>query len=163
MPSVRQVWRRLRGAEPVLSVVVPVYNVGHYLEECLDSLLGQSLVELEVIAVDDGSTDGSAAILRKRAASDRRLRVLTQANAGQGAARNRAVAEARGEFVTFCDGDDRVPTDAYAYLVETLRASGSDFAVGRARRFDSTGPLGAPRVRGVHGTDRYHFSAAEFP
>ncbi len=163
MPSLRNVLRRVRGAEPVLSVVVPVHNVESYLDECLDSLLGQSLAELEVIAVDDGSTDGSAAILARRAAADPRLRVLTQPNAGQGAARNRAVAEARGEFVTFCDGDDRVPTDAYAYLVDTLRATGSDFAVGRARRFDGSGLIGPARVRGVHGTDRLHVTAAVFP
>ena len=163
MPSLRQVLRRVRGAEPVLSVVVPVHNVEGYLDECLDSLLGQSLADLEVIAVDDGSTDGSAEILRRRAAADSRLRVLSQANAGQGAARNRAVAEARGEFVTFCDGDDRVPPEAYAYLVDTLRATGSDFAVGRARRFDSSGLIGPARVRGVHGTDRRHVTAAEFP
>src|SRR3954463_5066653 len=106
MPSLRNAWRRVRGVDPVLSVVVPVYNVADYLEECLDSLLGQSLAELEVIAVDDGSTDRSSEILRRRAAKDARLRVLTQANAGQGAARNRAVAEACGEFLTFCDGDD---------------------------------------------------------
>jgi len=163
MPSLRNVWRRVRGVDPVLSVVVPVYNVADYLEPCLDSLLGQSLTDLEVIAVDDGSSDGSSDILRRRAAKDPRLRVLTQANAGQGAARNRAVVEARGEFLTFCDADDRVPTDAYAYLVDTLRASGSDFAVGRARRFDATGLLGPARVRGVHGTDRRHVTAADYP
>jgi hypothetical protein len=163
MPSLRNVWRRVRGVDPVLSVVVPVYNVADYLEPCLDSLLGQSLSELEVIAVDDGSSDGSSDILHRRAGKDPRLRVLTQANAGQGAARNRAVAEARGEFLTFCDADDRVPTDAYAYLVDTLRASGSDFAVGRTRRFDATGLLGPARVRGVHGTDRRHVTAADYP
>ncbi len=163
MPSLRNVLRRVRGVDPVLSVVVPVHNVATYLDECLDSLLGQGLAELEVIAVDDGSTDRSSEILRRRAAKDSRLRVLTQANAGQGAARNLAVAEARGEFLTFCDGDDRVPTDAYAYLVETLRDSGSDFAVGRARRFDATGLIGPARVRGVHGTDRRHVTAADFP
>lgn len=163
MPSLRQAWRRVRGTDPVLSVVVPVYNVGDYLSECLDSLLGQSLAALEVIAVDDGSTDGSAEILRARASEDRRLRVITQANAGPGAARNRAVAEARGEFVTFCDGDDRVPPTAYAYLVDSLRESGSDFVVGRARRFDSSGLVGPARVRGVHSTDRRGVNAAEFP
>lgn len=163
MPSLRQAWRRVRRTEPVLSVVVPVHNVADYLPECLDSLLGQSLADLEVIAVDDGSTDASADILRARASKDRRLRVITQANAGPGAARNRAVAEARGEFLTFCDGDDRVPATAYAYLVDSLRESGSDFVVGRARRFDSSGLVGPARVRGVHSTDRRGITAGEFP
>ena len=163
MPSIRQVWRRVRGTDPVLSVIVPVYNVSGYLEECLDSLLGQSLAGLEVIAVDDGSTDGSSDILRARASRDRRLRVITQANAGPGAARNRAVLEARGEYLTFCDGDDRVPTTAYAYLVDSLRESGSDFVVGRARRFDNSGLVGPARVRGVHSTDRRRTSAGDFP
>ena len=89
-----------------LSVVIPVYNVAQYLRTCLDSALGQTLRDLEVVCVDDGSTDGSAAVLAEYAARDARIRVLTQTNAGQGAARNRGAAEARGEWIYFLDADD---------------------------------------------------------
>src|SRR3954447_22785622 len=107
---------------PVLSVVVPVYNVAPYLVDCLDSLLAQTLTNLEVIAVDDGSTDGCPEILAGYAARDPRVRILTQPNAGQGAARNRGVASARGELLTFVDSDDVVPRRALKAMVRTLRA-----------------------------------------
>ena len=93
---------------PKISVIIPVYNAAPYLRTCLDSVLGQTLREIEVLCVDDGSTDESAAILAGYAARDPRVRVLTQANAGQGAARNRGIELARGEFVYFMDADDEL-------------------------------------------------------
>lgn len=119
----------------MVTVIVPVYNTEAYLAECLDSLVSQALAELEILCVDDGSIDGSAAIMAEYAAADPRVRVISQANAGQGAARNRALDMARGEFVTFCDSDDTVPPDAYATMLSTLRETGSDFVIGAARRF----------------------------
>ena len=81
-----------------------------------------------MIAVDDGSTDRCLEILRDYERRDYRVRVLTQPNAGQGVARNHGVDAARGEFLTFLDSDDTLPTDAYASMVEGLRRSGSDFS-----------------------------------
>ena len=101
---------------PLVSVVIPVYNAKHYLAECLDSLLGQTLRETEIIAVDDGSTDESPAILENFAARDPRLKVIRQANAGVSAARNRGMAEARGKYLTFVDADDRLDLQALGYL-----------------------------------------------
>jgi CDP-glycerol glycerophosphotransferase len=115
---------------PVLSVVVPVFQMERYLAECLDSALASTFTDLEVVAVDDGSTDGSPRILAEAAARDPRVRVVRQDNAGLGAARNTGVRHARGELITFLDSDDTVPPDAYRVLVETLRTSGSDFVVG---------------------------------
>lgn len=89
-----------------VSVVLPVYNVGDYLRQCLDSILGQSLREIEVICVDDGSTDHTPRILDEYAAADRRMRVIHQVNAGAGAARNVGLDVARGEYLFFCDPDD---------------------------------------------------------
>ncbi|WP_028643456.1 bifunctional glycosyltransferase/CDP-glycerol:glycerophosphate glycerophosphotransferase [Nocardioides sp. URHA0020] len=149
-------------AEPVLTVVIPVYNVEAYLAECLDSVLAQSLAELEVIAVDDGSTDGSPQVLAAYAARDPRLRVLTQPNSGQGIARNAAVALARGEFLTFCDSDDVVPRTAYAHMVDTLRRSGSDLCVGAVRRFTHRKVFGTSWAT-VHDHDRLGTTLDESP
>ncbi|MDP9820867.1 bifunctional glycosyltransferase/CDP-glycerol:glycerophosphate glycerophosphotransferase [Nocardioides massiliensis] len=152
-----------RGKRPVLSVVIPVYNVAEYLPACLDSALGQTLRNLEIIAVDDGSTDESLEILRAYEARDPRVRVLTQVNAGQGIARNTGVDIARGEFLTFLDSDDTVPPAAYATMVKTLRQTGSDFVVGSARRFsnDRFHPTGWART--VHLADRLGTTIDEFP
>jgi len=89
-----------------VSVIIPVYNMGRFVAECLDSVLGQTLKEIEVICVDDGSTDDSAKVLAAYAAKDPRMRVITQANQGAFAARNRALDVAKGEFVIFMDPDD---------------------------------------------------------
>lgn len=89
-----------------VSVIIPVYNMGRFVAECLDSVLGQTLKEIEVICVDDGSVDNSSAVLSAYAAKDRRVKVITQSNQGVAAARNRALDAARGEFVIFLDPDD---------------------------------------------------------
>lgn len=109
--------------DPVLSVVVPVYNCNQYLCECIDSLLDQGLEEgeLQIICVDDGSTDGSAELLGELAAQHDELCVLHQANSGVGAARNAALEMVRGEFVAFVDADDVVAPGAYAAICKELR------------------------------------------
>lgn len=96
---------------PKLSVIIPVYNAAPYLRECLDSVLGQTLREIEVLCVNDGSTDDSEAILTEYAARDSRIKVFAQSNAGQGAARNRALDEARGKYIWFVDADDALPSN----------------------------------------------------
>lgn len=89
-----------------VSVIVPVYNVEKYLPRCLDCIVGQTLKEIEIICVDDGSTDDSGAILDDYAKRDGRIRVIHQANAGAGAARNAGMALAGGEYLFFFDPDD---------------------------------------------------------
>lgn len=97
---------------PKVSVIIPVYNVEKYLGECLDSVVGQTLRDIEIICVDDGSTDGSPAMLSAYAARDGRIRIITQRNSGQSAARNAGMDEARGEYVYFLDSDDWIASDA---------------------------------------------------
>ncbi len=94
------------GTSPKVTVVVPVYNEEAFLAQCLDTLLAQTLADIEVLCVDDGSTDASPAILARYAQGDARVRVISQENAGPAAARNRAAAEARGEYLYFFDSDD---------------------------------------------------------
>ena len=110
---------------PRLSVIIPVYNAEPYLRRCLDSVLTQSCRDLEVICVDDGSTDGSAALCDAYAAADPRLRVIRQENLSAGAARNRGLAAATGEFVHFLDADDWLEPGLYDHglgLMEKKRA-----------------------------------------
>jgi CDP-glycerol glycerophosphotransferase len=122
-----------------ISVVVPVYNVEAYLEECLESLAQQTMADLEIVMVDDGSTDESPQIAERFAARDPRFRLVQQANAGLGAARNTGALHATGEFIAFVDSDDVVPRKAYELLLGALDRTGSDFASGNVRRLTSLG------------------------
>lgn len=97
--------------DPIISVVVPVYNVEPYLRDCLESVLAQTLPDFEAICVNDGSTDGSGALLAEYAKKDARVRVITQENQGLSAARNAGLAEARGKYVYFLDSDDWIAPD----------------------------------------------------
>ncbi len=126
---------------PRLTVVVPIYNVEDYLEDCLRSIAGQTLKGLEVVLVDDGSTDDSPRIARAFATRDPRFRYVRQENAGLSAARNTGVRESDPaiEFLTFVDSDDVVPFDAYERMVTSLDASGSDFATGNVWRLSERG------------------------
>ena len=115
--------------DPAVSIVVPVYRVENYLEQCLDSLLAQTLGSIEVIVVDDGSPDGSGAIADRYAQKDGRVRVIHQRNAGLGPARNAGIAAARGTYVGFVDSDDWVEPEMFGRLYEAAQTVGADIAV----------------------------------
>lgn len=111
---------------PYLSVVVPVYNVSKYLEECLDSVLQQSFNDFEVLLVNDGSTDDSLDLLEEVASRDSRVRVLSQFNCGAGSARNRGIELARGKRIIFIDPDDIFATDhVFSELIDAMDRSGA--------------------------------------
>ena len=137
-----------------ISVVVPVYNVEPFLDECLRSIAGQTFSDLEVVMVDDGSTDGSAAIARRFAARDGRFRLISQPNAGLGAARNTGLDAASGEHVAFVDSDDVLPADAYERLLSSLDRTGSDLATGNVLRLSSRGCSQASFVAQVFARSR---------
>lgn len=105
---------------PLISVIVPVYNTEKYLRKCLNSICGQTYRNLEIICVNDGSPDNSAAILEEYVARDERIKVLTQTNAGQGAARNLALQQAKGEWITGVDSDDYMELDTYEYASSAM-------------------------------------------
>ncbi|MBW8484626.1 bifunctional glycosyltransferase/CDP-glycerol:glycerophosphate glycerophosphotransferase [Actinomadura parmotrematis] len=129
---------------PLLSVVVPFYNVEEYLADCLESVQHQTLRDVEVLMVDDGSPDGSAEIARRFAAADDRFTLITQENQGLGPARNTGAAAATGTYLAFLDSDDVVPRYAYELMVGTLQETGSDLVAGAVRRLTSAGPRRSP-------------------
>jgi CDP-glycerol glycerophosphotransferase len=116
-----------------------MFDVETYLHACLESLVGQHLDDIEMIIVDDGSTDGSRAIAEAWSADDARIRILEQSHQGLSAARNTGVRAATGQYLAFCDSDDVVPLTGYASLVSSLEGTGSDLATGNVRRLDSVG------------------------
>lgn len=109
-----------------VSVIVPVYNVERYLPQCLDSILSQTLRELEVIAINDGSPDGSLAILQAYASKDARVQIIDKKNEGVGKARNDGLRAARGKYVAFMDSDDFYPHDR---VLETLATAAEEHNV----------------------------------
>ena len=137
-----------------ISVVVPIYNVEEYLDECLASLQRQTVKDLEILVVDDGSTDGSAAIAARYAEQDERIRVITRPNGGLGAARNTGIEAATGEYLAFLDSDDVLPPTAYELLLNSLEKTGSDFATGNVLRLTATGTAPALFLTRVFTRDR---------
>ncbi|MGA8255097.1 MAG: glycosyltransferase family 2 protein, partial [Nocardioides sp.] len=121
---------RLRRGDPLVSVVVPVYNVADYLPATLDSLLDQRHENLDIVVVDDGSTDESGTIADAYAAREDRVRVVHTANRGLGAARNEGLRHVSGSVLAFADSDDVVPPDAYAVLLKQMRRTGADLVTG---------------------------------
>ncbi|MBP7051978.1 MAG: glycosyltransferase [Phycisphaerae bacterium] len=110
----------------LVSVIVPVYNTEQYLRVCLDSLVKQSLRELEIVCVNDGSTDGSPAVLREYAERNNRIRIIDKPNEGQGVARNVGLAAATGKYVVFVDSDDYVDCDLCRMAYECAEQSQAD-------------------------------------
>lgn len=111
---------------PKISVIIPVYNVEKYIEKCLNSLVNQTICELEFICVIDGSTDNSAKIIYDYAEKDSRFIVIEQDNAGQGIARNRALKLAKGEYIAFVDPDDWVSHDLFEKTYYFAKKNNSD-------------------------------------
>jgi hypothetical protein len=121
-----------------LSVVVPFYNVGAYIGDCLESIARQTWTDFEAILVDDGSMDDSAVVAKEFCIRDPRFRLVQQDSAGLGPARNTGVDHAVGEYLTFVDSDDLVTRHGFAMLIKSLDRTGSDFAAGNARRFNNS-------------------------
>ncbi|MFH9238737.1 CDP-glycerol glycerophosphotransferase family protein [Streptomyces anulatus] len=139
---------------PLLSVVVPVHNVEAYLEDCLRSVADQTLEAIEVVMVDDGSTDGSARIAAEFAARDGRFRLVRQRNAGLSAARNTGVRHTTPTvpYLAFADSDDIVVHDAYERMTASLESTGSDLVTGNVWRLTAQGRQQAWQYRWLTAT-----------
>jgi len=119
---------------PKVSVIVPIYNVEEFLPRCLDSLLNQTLKEIEIICVNDGSKDNSLNILNEYAQKDARIIIINQENNGASSARNNGLIHATGEYIGYVDADDWVEKDYYKLLYENAKRYNADIACGEIIR-----------------------------
>ncbi|MDR1961632.1 MAG: glycosyltransferase [Gracilibacteraceae bacterium] len=124
---------------PKISVIMPVYNSGQYLPRAIDSVLGQILRDLELILVDDGSTDGSGQVCNRYARTDERVRVIRKPNGGTSSARNAGLAAVTGEYIAFADYDDYLFPEMYLYMYAKAEESGVDVVKCGTVLYDSAG------------------------
>ncbi|MFJ2617861.1 CDP-glycerol glycerophosphotransferase family protein [Glutamicibacter sp. NPDC087344] len=149
--------------DPILSVIVPCYKVEQYLKGTLDTILAQNEIPIEIIVVDDGSPDRSGEIAREYAYNDSRVKVISQDNAGLGAARNTGIRAATAKYLTFADSDDYIPVGAYKAMVDQLESSGSDFVVGSVERRRGLKTWIPEWAQNVHSEDRIAGTLADDP
>ena len=114
----------------MISIIVPVYNTSMYLKECVESILNQTYSKIEVVIVDDGSTDNSLAICKEYRDKDKRVRIFHKENSGVSSARNLGLRMAEGDYISFCDSDDVVKPDLYWTLLQKLKDTGADRVCG---------------------------------
>ena len=119
-----------------ISVIIPVYNVGRYLEECLNHMINQTFSDIEIICINDGSTDESPDILREFAKRDDRIQIINQKNRGLGATRNRGLELSKGDYIYFMDGDDYLELAALEELYELSEKYSLDFAMFKLKNFN---------------------------
>ena len=124
---------------PLISVIIPVYNVESYLEKCLDSIINQTYKNLQIILIDDGSTDNCKAICGKYQKLDRRIIVIHQENQGLSNARNKGLDIAKGSLIAFVDSDDFLEPTMYEELYNNMRENDSDIAICNFYRIDKHG------------------------
>ena len=122
---------------PKVSVIVPVYNTEEYLPQCIESILGQTFPDLEIIIVDDGSTDNSLEIAKKYAESENRIHIISQKNSGPSEARNAGLEIAQGEWITFVDSDDVLDTSFLHKLIEAISSTDAEIACCRKKNFSA--------------------------
>lgn len=123
----------------LVSIIIPVYNVEKYLNKCIDSVIEQSYKELDIILVDDGSTDSCGVVCDEYAKRDPRIRVIHQENAGQGYARNNGLNVAKGEYVVFIDSDDYIHTDLVKNCVIAMQEYNTDMVLYSGNKVDENG------------------------
>ena len=146
--------------QPSVSIIVPCYNVASYLGECLDSATEQTYEDIQIIVVDDGSTDETLPMLRARCASDCRILLIEKNNAGAGAARNTGLEHATGDYVVFIDSDDFLARDGIEKLVREAEKTRADITMGARVKFNSKGS----RIDPAHTYAEYRsgITAAEY-
>ena len=125
--------------KPLLSIIVPVYDVERYLPKCMDSILAQTFTDFELILVDDGSPDNCPALCDAAAAKDARIRVIHQKNGGLSAARNAGLDAARGAWIGFVDSDDYIAPEMYEAMYHAVQSTGADLALCDYAEVDEAG------------------------
>ena len=140
---------------PIISVIVPIYNVEKYIHRCIGSILAQTFTDFELILVDDGSPDNCPAICDEYAQKDSRIQVIHKENGGVSAARNDGLDIAQGEYVAFCDSDDWMNCDYLDVLYSAILSSGADVAVSQFQTIDVAGNLCNTTKHSI-GVSDYH-------
>lgn len=143
-PVIRQTNPDYKVNTPKVSVILPVYNVGKYLRQSLDSLINQTLKEIEIICIDDGSTDDSSDILEEYKSKDSRIIVVHKENKGTGAARNDGLRLAKGECIGFVDPDDWVKPEMFERLYNLIKEKNVDIAMCMPDGYDEKNQINAP-------------------
>ena len=144
--------------QPLVSIIVPVYNAEVYLGPCLESLRSQTWPNLEIILVNDGSTDGSGQLCAAAARADPRIRFLDQPNKGVSAARNAALAMAEGDHLQFSDSDDLLTPDATETLVRAAQSTGADLVISHFFRVDKDKQAQRGHIKGECLLTRQEFA-----
>lgn len=137
----------------LVSVIIPVYNVEEYLEECLDSVLNQTYKNIEVIAINDGSTDNSPSILESYAIENENITIISQKNSGQSIARNNGIKIANGKYIYFLDSDDYILPETFEQLVRTMEENDLDLIRFTAESF--TDNINIPLIKDKYNFDEY--------
>lgn len=122
-----------------ISVIVPIYNIKEYLQRCVESILAQTYENIEVLLVDDGSTDGSQELVDQLARKDSRIRVFHKENGGSSSARNLAIKQATGKYLSFIDSDDYIEPDMLERLYDAIQRTGMQIAQGSREEIDEQG------------------------
>ncbi len=125
--------------QALISVIIPVYNVEEYLHECVDSVINQTYKNLQIILVDDGSTDSSGKICDEYAENDKRITVVHQKNAGPSKTRNTGLSQANGKYIYFLDSDDYIENNALELLIDTAESNDADLVFFDAHSFSDDG------------------------
>ncbi len=148
-----------------VSVIVPVYNTEKFLKRCLESLINQTLQDIEIICVNDGSDDSSSAILESFALKDSRIKIITQTNQGLSEARNNGIQLAQGEFIGFVDSDDWVSPDFFEKLYNAAAKYNAEIACTEAKRTDGIKYSNFLRIKkeGIYSKTKDKYKACGFP
>ena len=132
-----------------VSVIIPVYNCENYISKSVESVINQDISEVEIILVDDGSTDDSLKVCQLLSLKYRNIKVISQGNKGPGAARNAGLKIATGEYVTFLDGDDLLPKNIFNKIYSILKESSSDIFIGNILCFNDVRTWYLPYMKEV--------------
>lgn len=134
-----------QSANPMISVIVPIYNVEKYLRACIDSILTQTYKNLEIILVDDGSSDGCGAICDEYKEKDQRITVIHQKNRGLSGARNAGIDIAQGQYIGFIDSDDTIEPQMFEILLNNMRKNGAKISICGRKIVDESGNITEPK------------------
>lgn len=144
-----------------ISVVVPIYNVDKYLERCINSIINQTYKNLEIILVDDGSTDNSGKIADKYKKIDSRIKVIHKNNGGLSDARNKGIRIASGKYISFIDSDDYIAEDMISYLYKLIKNNNSEISICNFQQFSSIEEINDSKKFNMEESKIYNYTGLE--